>query len=515
MIDTANGSSPYAGLVRLYNATLRNPGWLLDVLGGSESTSGERVNYRTALTIAFMWRAQNIVSADVAGLPFEPKRREPDNDWKVDESHPAWFLLNGDSYEDLASYTMRETLTHWALLLGNGMAYILRDSRGRAAELIPAVPGELTWEKRDGRLRYINHTLSQEFEPRQIFHLRGLGDDMGGLNVLALARNSLGLALAEEKHGAQHFKNGGRPSVILRTDRELDGDQARELAEHFMAWHDEAGKPAVASGKLEVHLVPANNRDSQWVEARQQAALDVAGWTGVPPFRLTGDQPPYNGAIEAAEAYLWGTLGHWLNRWEAEANRKLLTRREYRSNSVRCIHDPSKITRMNRAAKVDEVCKLVEAMLITDTEGRAELGFAREDDGGERRNPNTTSGSPSEAGGDNDDSTASLAPADAVPRRPFVDLMAKQLGVMASTMSDQAQRMRSKDASFEGWSDSWESRTSQFLAEPISAASTVFSTMSLESVGAVVRDWAVSAADGGVLMPSPDELAEQIVGDPA
>ena len=209
-------------LAPMMASTLRNPEqWLLDAFGGSKSTSGVRVTYESALRVAYVYAAQQIISADVARLPVEFKSIEDDGDEIADRSHYCNFIMNGDANNDMSAYEFRETLTHWALLFGNGLAYILRDAMGRATQLIPALPGDVWVERINGKRVYHVSANESGIEPftlnqRDVLHIRGLGDDLWGHSLLKLARDSFGLSISQDKHGSEHWKNGGRPNIVLK-----------------------------------------------------------------------------------------------------------------------------------------------------------------------------------------------------------------------------------------------------------------------------------------------------------
>ena len=52
------------------NTPLSDPDeWLIDTLGGGPTSSGLRVNTKTAMTYAAVWRAVNLIARDVAKVP--------------------------------------------------------------------------------------------------------------------------------------------------------------------------------------------------------------------------------------------------------------------------------------------------------------------------------------------------------------------------------------------------------------------------------------------------------------
>ena len=496
----------------LLASTLSKPAeWLIQALGGTKSNAGIKVGYKDALTIAYAFAAQQIISGDVASLPLETKRREADDDLVLDRKHPVYWVLNGDSNDEMSAYLFRETMTHWALVFGNAMAYIARDSSRNVSALIPACPGELTIERKDGVRLYHNHRLGRTFGQDDILHVRGLGDELGGHSLLTLARNSFGLSLAQDKHGSQAWKNGAGPRVILKhPSKNMSKEEADELIDTFEARHREAGRAALAAGGLEIEVVPASNSDAQWIESRRQIIVEVAAWYNLPPHKL-GDtsRVGYNGVAAENQSYITQCLRRWLRRWETEVSRKLLTPREYRTFATIVKHDPAPLTETDSAAVTADVVNQRTAELITVNEGRKRLGYPRIEDGDVRQNPNTSSGTDAPPPESEETVTAT------VDRAPFVAMLTDTLGIVATALGEQAGRRITKGQPLgDEWRATWTARVNDKLGPEVDAASAVFATMPMATVTAHIGEWCTAAAHGGVLVPSPAELAKEIVGEP-
>ena len=84
--------------------------WLVDAWGGGLTSSGIAVNHETALTYSPVWRATNLISRDVAKLPFFVYRRSGSGKER-DTSHAAYTLLRHKRYPSvfLQRITMKTT----------------------------------------------------------------------------------------------------------------------------------------------------------------------------------------------------------------------------------------------------------------------------------------------------------------------------------------------------------------------------------------------------------------------
>ncbi len=170
--------------------------------------------------------------------------------------------------------------------------------------------------------------------PDEVFHLRGLGwDGLTGYSVISLARQSFGLAIAAEKHGARFFKNNARPGIVLEAPPGVfeDEQQAKTFLKEFNDAHantDNAHKTGLLREGIQAKPLTVSNEDSQWLESRTFQRVEVALWFGLE--YITGDDSSvsYNSLEQKAAAYLQSTLQRWLVRWQEEAQRKLLTERQ-------------------------------------------------------------------------------------------------------------------------------------------------------------------------------------------
>ncbi len=177
--------------------------WFYDALGGHRSSSGIRVNRKTALTYSYVWRAANLISRDVARVPLRllkvaGETREPDL------AHPSYSLLRRKPNTEMTAFIFKQTLMAHVLLEGNGYAYINRLGDGRPAPwqddgLIPLMP-DRTWPVREnGQLFYVTQLPGGGYRKllkENVLHFKGLGfDGLIGYSVIRKAADSWGLGM--------------------------------------------------------------------------------------------------------------------------------------------------------------------------------------------------------------------------------------------------------------------------------------------------------------------------------
>jgi HK97 family phage portal protein len=298
---------------------------------GTRSDSGLEISYSSALRYSPWWRGVNLISRDVAKLPFSVYKRNGEGKDK-DLKHPAYPLLRHKANADLTSFTFIQTLTANAMAAGNGYAKIERDTNARPTEMLWLDPLATYPVKQNGQLLYttlIEHSW-RFILPENMFHVRGLGwDGLCGYPVYMIAADSLGLGIGAQKYGSVFFKNNARPNVVIQVPGNMTPEAQKTFLEQWNRMHgglENAHKTAILTMGATANPFSMNARDSQLMETRQFEIREVANWLGVPPHKL-GDttRTAYASLEQENHSYLVEALDPWLCAWETEANDKLLS----------------------------------------------------------------------------------------------------------------------------------------------------------------------------------------------
>lgn len=321
-------------------ATLRNPpDWLVDSLtGGTATLSGERVSPASATSLSTYYAALRAISEDCGKLPLMLYRRRPTQGKDRIPDHPIYRLIHDEPNPTMSSQAFRETLTHHAMGWGNGYAQIQRRGPVPIA-LWPITPDRVSAEwVNDRTRREIVYTVrGHAGEPdanipmRDMFHLHGLGfDGLGGYSIAKLAKQSLGLAMAQVKSGAAFFGNAARPHVVLKSPLPIDPGPKKNL---LAAWEraykgvENAHKTVVLEGGLDATVLSIPNKDAEWIAAMQHSVEEICRWCRIPPHKVQHLlRSTFNNISHQSIEYVVDTLLSWLNRWEAEIWRKLIPR---------------------------------------------------------------------------------------------------------------------------------------------------------------------------------------------
>lgn len=321
-----------------FSSTLRNPSsQLLEALiGGGRTTSGERVNPKTALTVSAYFDAIRAISEDIGKIPCPVYRRlKPRGKQKIDR-HPVHRILNQSPNPDMTPMTWRSLMLEHAMGWGNGYSYIERydDGRGTPRWVWPLNPEKvMVWRTTDGRITYqYRDEFNKEkwYEAWEIFHLHGLGfDGLTGYSIAHMAREALGLAKAQEKSGAALFGRGSRPALAIRLTKPKTPEALRQFRENWEQMYGGASRDwttAILPTEIgDITPIAQPNKDAQWIEARIYSVQEVARWFRMPPHML-GDlsHGSYANITDERISYVQNTLTTWMVYAEQEAERKLL-----------------------------------------------------------------------------------------------------------------------------------------------------------------------------------------------
>ena len=104
-------------------------------MGGS--TSGKRVNERTAMQMTAVYSCVRILSEAVASLPLQFYRYTENGGKEKAVDHTLYFLLHDEPNPEMTSFVFRETLMTHLLLWGNAYA---RSSGTEGARWWPYIP---------------------------------------------------------------------------------------------------------------------------------------------------------------------------------------------------------------------------------------------------------------------------------------------------------------------------------------------------------------------------------------
>lgn len=357
--------------------------WFLDwARGGNRSDSGVVVNGYTALTHCPLWQGVNIIAGDVGQVPIRLLR----NEFYEQRSHPAWNLLRLRPNRLQTPNVYHETIMQWALIWGNGVSWVVRQG-SKPTDLIPLRP-DCLWPELvafdEGQVllyHYYSPTTGKQFVffPDEVCHIQGLtGDGVWGYPLHEIAKNTIGQALAIEKHGSRSFQNSARPSGVLKHPQKLTPEARANLREEWNAIHsgsENSGKIAILQEAMDFQALAMTNIDAQWIEAKKEGVAEAARLLNLPPHKLGAmEDSSVRANLEEQNAdYAQRTLSRWFNKLNQEYKRALLTEREWLSDQYEFVFDVDQFLRADVDTMTTVIDRLVHAAIINPNEGRRML----------------------------------------------------------------------------------------------------------------------------------------------
>jgi HK97 family phage portal protein len=361
------------GLISEYRSSLENPQtplsfpaeWLLDIFNGGRTDSGIRVSELTALQVTTVFCCVELKAGAIGALDLRIYEKMVNADGRlnrrIDHDNDLWDLLHEEPNDEMSSFTMRKTVQAHRMLWGNGYVEIQRDGGDRPVALWPRNPARMKLRRasanmvirgelvKQGGLFYATtegmetapidseeaqnegHASEREILPADVLHMPGLAlDGRIGQDVIQLARNAVGLALATERFGGKFFGNGALGYGIFK----IPGNLAPEDFEAFKrevqeAWGGEnVNRPLVLQGGEEYQSTSTKPNEGQFLESRMFQITEICRVMGnVPPHMVGVTEKTSRANVEQiGQEFLTFALRPDLVCWTQEIDRKLFPR---------------------------------------------------------------------------------------------------------------------------------------------------------------------------------------------
>ncbi len=312
------------------------------------STSGKRVNERSAMQMTAVYSCVRILSEAIACLPVHVYAYTESGTAKATE-HPLYRILHDEPNPEMTSYVFRETLMTHLLLWGNAYAQVIRNGKGEVLALYPLMPDRMKVDRDEkGRLYYeyqvsnddapINKDTTVRLRPSDVLHIPGLGfDGLVGYSPIAMAKNAIGLAIATEEYGSKFFANGAAPSGVLEHPGTIkDPQRVRDAWQSQFGGSQNSGKIAVLEEGMKYTPISISPEQAQFLETRKFQIDEIARIFRVPPH-MVGDleKSSFSNIEQQSLEFVKYTLDPWVARWEQSIARTLLSDEEKKKYYVK------------------------------------------------------------------------------------------------------------------------------------------------------------------------------------
>lgn len=315
------------------------PRWFGNDMSRTDDTprataSGEVVTDQSALALSGVWACVNLLAGTTASLPFMVYE-DRGGERVPARSHPLWRVLHESPNYDQTAVDFWEYLSASLELWGNAYAAINRAPDGRIIALRPAPPSEVSVTRLpSGVLEYAWTDEGQRYRltDADVLHIRGFGGGpMGGLSTLSFARQSFGIAQAQDRMAGNTFRNGMAPAGAIVFPEFLSPENRKTAESVLIERHAgavNAGRPLILEGGTKWQPLTINPEDAQMLESRQFSIEEVCRFFGVPPHMIghTSKSTSWGTGIEQQViGFQKFTLRRRLRRIEQAVSKQLLS----------------------------------------------------------------------------------------------------------------------------------------------------------------------------------------------
>ena len=211
-----------------------------------------------------------------------------------------------------------------------------------------------------------------------------------GRAPVSLACEAIGVAVVLERHAAQLFSRGARPSGALLFPKGMGEEAVKRARAAWRATHETAegtGRTAILYDGADFKPYQLSSVDAQFLELRRFQIEEIARAFNI-PAPMIGDLSRATWAnLESKHREFWSTtLEPWLLALEAAMRRALFTPDEREHMVIR--FDRDDFGRADLASRSTAINSLIASRVLNPNEGRAWLGLAPRADGDEFANPN-------------------------------------------------------------------------------------------------------------------------------
>jgi len=357
---------------------------------GYSTNAGQRVSVAGAQSIATAYRAKNIISDDVAKMPFQVIQKTGRNIEQIEPDevtrNMAYLLQVSPNVWGWTPFQFKKSTIEWLLFYGN--SYIWSPINGpRQLLILPADRTQPVFDM-DGNMWY-KHTFSSgliSYIPSvEILHLLINPDATGfiGRGVIAFARETLGRQMGAYKTQSKFYSQGFLPAAFVQMSGELSAEaraKVRGAYEESMSGSQNAYRLAVFDSRI-VKFEPINIqlRDAQFLESIDANDRDICNFFGLPEHMLNRGKEAYNSNEQKYIEYLQGTLDAYLVPWEEGARIRWLSNAEQPNTYFRFVRES--LLRMDSQARGESMAIRIQYGMMTPNEAREKDDLSAYPDG--------------------------------------------------------------------------------------------------------------------------------------
>lgn len=252
--------------------------------GAYSQTSADPVTFDSAMQLSAVWACVKLLAETIASLPLTVYK-VTSNGRKIAENHELTTLFSGKVNRYQTKVEFFETVALNLIITGNAYCKILR-AGGRVVGLLPLMSSQVeTRLLADGSVvhAYAATDGIEVYAPESIWHLKLMGNGIVGMSPLDYQRNTLGIAQAAEGAVTKIYRNGAKPSGVLKIDKFLTPDQRAIVRNNFYGLSNgEQERLLVLEGGMDFAAVSLSPQDIELLQSRRFQIAEICRWYGIP-----------------------------------------------------------------------------------------------------------------------------------------------------------------------------------------------------------------------------------------
>jgi HK97 family phage portal protein len=306
----------------------------LDGGGIRANAAGELVNDWTATSIATVYTCTRILADAISALPCQVFVQTPTGK-QLDVDNWLLHLLTVEANPETSAFSFFETLLIHLNLRGNAYAEIQRNLAGdvvalwnldpRLTEPVRVGPqGDLAYRTRDGE----QAGQSRIVAAKDMLHVTLFSwNGIVGQSPVAMLRETLGLAIAQQNYQARTVVNSGVPAIAIHSPGKVAPEDKTKMRQdwHTLQTGHNQGRVAILDNGYTIEKLGLSVEDSELLASRQFSRTEIAASFRVPNYMVGDSTRLSNGnAEQLALQFVQDALQPILKRIEIEFKRKLL-----------------------------------------------------------------------------------------------------------------------------------------------------------------------------------------------
>lgn len=315
--------------------------------------AGPAINEHTALTITAVYNAVSLISNAYACLDSGVAERTQGGGRRPATELPLFDLISRQPNKRNTAFSYRRSTMVHALTSGNSYSEIA--FQGKTPVGLHLLEPRNVDPRIDGSGNLVYHLVreNKDIPAERIIHIANLGwDGVRGYSPITLARETLGLAKAQEQHQSGLMGNSATPGGFLEVPRTLKETDKNRLRSDFEAMHrgaDSAGTVGILDNGMKWVATSFSPADAELILSRGFSVAEIARLFCIPQHMIgLLEHATFSNIEQQLMEFYTFTLLPWLTNIEQQMDAKLLSKAQRQDYFV--YHDIKTLLRADTAA---------------------------------------------------------------------------------------------------------------------------------------------------------------------